>query len=326
MKNSIIRQITLTTLLGAAALGAHAQSSVTLYGLVDMSVGQFQAPGAAAQNAVENGKMTTSYYGFKGSEDLGGGLSANFVLESFLRADTGAAGRFNGDAQFSRTASVGLSGGFGSVNLGRNTTSLFVNSLLFNAFGDSYGFSPTIRHYFTSGTTTGDSAWNDSIKYTSPKFGGVSFTAHAALNENDGGSNTGVSGLYSGGPVALGVAWQKVKKGLTVDDTTTWQIGGSYNADVVKVFAQYGAVDNDTTAGKGSKIYGVGAAIPLGAGKVIAQWGRINPDTGSTLSTISLGYDYSLSKRTDAYLVLMNDKRDGLEAGNNYAVGVRHRF
>ncbi len=325
MKNSILRQITVAALFGSSVLGVHAQSSVTVYGLLDLSVGQFQAPGAASQNAVESGKMTTSYYGFKGSEDLGGGLSANFALEGFLRADDGSGGRFNGDTQFSRTASVGLSGGFGSVNLGRNTTSLFVNSLAFNAFGDSFGFSPTIRHYFTSGTTTGDTAWNDSIKYNSPKFGGASFTVQTALGEGNGGSNTGVSGQYSGGPLALGVAWQKVEKGLVEKDTTTWQIGGSYDASVAKVFAQYGVVDNDTT-GNSYKILGLGTSIPVGAGKVIAQWGRISPDTGSTRATISFGYDHNLSKRTDAYLVLMNDKIDGLATGNNYAVGIRHRF
>lgn len=325
MKNSIIRQITVTTVLGVAALGAHAQSNVTVYGLLDLSAGQFQAPGAVSQNAVESGKMTTSYYGFKGTEDLGGGLAANFALEGFLRADNGGAGRFNGDTQFSRTASVGLNGGFGAVNFGRNTTSLFQHSLIFNAFGDSFGFSPTIRGYFTSGTTTGDTAWSDSIKYSSPKFGGASVTVHTALGEGDGGSNTGLSGQYSGGPVALGAAWQKVKKGLTTDDTTTWQMGGSYNAEVAKVFAQYGVVDNDTT-GNRYKILGLGTAVPLGAGKVIAQWGQVSPDTGSKRTTISFGYDHSLSKRTDAYLVLMNDKIDGLATGNNYAVGVRHRF
>jgi hypothetical protein len=72
-----------------------------------------------------------------------------FALNSFLRADNGAAGRFNGDAFWARDAYVGLSGAFGTSLLGRNTTPLFVSTLLFNAFGDSFAFSPSIRQLFT---------------------------------------------------------------------------------------------------------------------------------------------------------------------------------
>ena len=155
--------------LGAGALvalagAAHAQSSVSLYGLLDMSVGRFQAPGAAASKGVDSGNMSTSYFGLKGNEDLGGGLGAVFAIESFLRGDTGASGRFNGDVFWARSAYVGLSSNsLGTVTMGRNTTSLFVNTLIFNAFGDSFGFSPSIRHTFTSGTVTGDTGWADSI-------------------------------------------------------------------------------------------------------------------------------------------------------------------
>lgn len=314
----------LTALAGAA----QAQSSVQLYGLVDMSVGRFQAPGAAAVKGVDSGNMSTSFFGFKGTEDLGSGLGAVFALESFMRSDTGASGRFNGDTFWARSAYVGLaSSSLGTVTLGRNTTSLFVNTLVFNAFGDSFGFSPSIRHTFTSGTVTGDSGWSDSIKYTSPRFGGASFTAHvAADDENVAGSgrNTGFSGLYFGGPLGLGFAWQKVKKG-TANDTTSWQLGGSYALGGTKLFAQYGSVDNDTT-GADFKITGLGASVGMGAGAFLAQWGRISPSAGSDRTTFTLGYDHNLSKRTDVYAVYMSDKIDGLSSGNNLAVGIRHRF
>ncbi len=314
--------------LVALAGAAQAQSSVSLYGLVDMSVGRFQAPGAAAFKGVDSGNMSTSFFGLKGTEDLGGGLGAVFAIESFMRNDTGAAGRFNGDTFWARSAYVGLnSSSMGTLTLGRNTTSLFVNTLIFNAFGDSFGFSPSIRHTFTSGTVTGDTGWSDSIKYTSPKFGGASFTAHvAADDENVAGSgrNTGFSGLYFGGPLGLGFAWQKVKKG-TANDTTTWQLGGSYAFGGTKVFAQYGSVDNDTT-GNDYKLTGLGSSIGMGTGAILVQWGRITPGTGSDRTTFSLGYDYNLSKRTDVYAVYMSDKIDGLSSGSSYAAGIRHRF
>ena len=317
---------TAAALLSATALGAQAQGNVSLYGLLDMSAGSFQNPGADAVKRVESGKMTTSYIGFKGSDDLGGGLSASFAIESFLRADNGEVGRFNGDAFWARNAYAAVNGGFGSVSLGRNTTSLFITTLVFNAFGDSFGFSPSIRHYFTSGTVTGDTGWSDSIKYTSPRFGGgASVAAHVALGEGSGGRNSGVAGLYFAGPLSLGGAWQKVEKGAALDDTSSWQLAGAYELATVKLFAQYGNVKNETTVNR-FKITGLGAAVPVGLGKVLAQWGRISPDTGAKLTTLSLGYDHNLSKQTDVYAVYMNDKREGLAAGNNYGVGIRLRF
>jgi predicted porin len=186
--------------------------------------------------------------------------------------------------------------------------------------------SPSIRHYFTSGTTTGDSGWNDSVRYTSPKFGGAAFTAHVAAGEGNGGRNTGVSGLYFGGPLSLSAAWQRVKKGATVADTTTWQLGGAYDFKLAKVFAQYGQVDNDTT-GNSYKITGLSAAVPVGdLGKALVQWGQIDPKTGAKRTTVTIGYDHYLSKRTDLYGVYMSDQLSGLSTGNNYCVGVRHRF
>lgn len=325
MKRNLVRQLAFASWVCMAGTGAYAQGNVQIYGLLDLSAGRTQAPGSTATNGVDSGKMTTSHLGFKGSEDLGDGLKATFAIEHFLRADTGSAGRFDADTFWARTANVGLSGGFGSVNLGRNTPSLFVQTLIFNAFGDSFGFSPSIRHYFTSGTTSGDTGWSDSVKYTSPKVGGATFTLHGAMGEGNGGRNVGASVLYFGGPMAAGLAWQKVEKGATVPDTTTWQLAGSYDFQVAKAFAQYGQVDNDSN-GNGYKITGLGLAVPVGAGKALAQWGRINPDTGASRSTLTVGYDYFLSKRTDAYVAYMNDKISGQSAGNSYSVGIRHRF
>jgi predicted porin len=323
-------QLRATALAAGAFLilcaSAQAQSSVSLYGLIDLSVGSFQNPGADAAKAVASGNMSTSFFGLKGSEDLGGGLSAQFAIESFMRNDTGAAGRFNGDPFWARSAYVGLaSTSLGTVNLGRNTTSLFVNTLIFNAFGDSFGFSPAIRHYFTSGTTSGDTGWSDSVKYTSPRLGGLTFTAHLAAGETDGGKNGGASALYFGGPLALGLAWQRAHKGAGVADTDSWQLGASYDFKVVKLFGQYGSVDNDSS-GNSYDITGLGASVPVGAGSLLAQWGRISPETGSSRTTFSVGYDYFLSKRTDLYAVYMSDKISGLDTGTNYGVGIRHKF
>ncbi len=322
-----LRPLATGTLLATLALGAQAQSSVNVYGLMDLSVGSTKAPGGTATTAVDSGKLTTSYYGFGGREDLGGGLAATFRIEGFLRAASGDAGRFTGDPQFSRTASVGLSSArLGSVTLGRNTTALFVSTLGFNAFGDSFGYSPSIRHYFTSGTATGDSGWSDSIAYNSPTWGGFK-TGAMVTSKTGNGSNWSVNMGYGAGPLAVSLVHQQVKKdgAAAVAATDTTQLGASYDFGVAKAFLQLGQVDN-TTTGNDYTISGVGARMPLGAGAVIAQYGQIAPQTGADRKTLSVGYLHSLSRRTELYGVAMHDKLDGLSSGGGYSFGIRHRF
>jgi predicted porin len=328
---SFARLRPVTAALALLALGgtASAQSSVTLYGLFDVSASVSRAPGGSSMNSVDSGKMTTSYLGLRGSEDLGGGLSALFKLEHFLRADTGEAARSGTDPFWSRTAHVGLSGAqWGTLTLGRNTTPLFVATLAYNAFGDSFGYSPSIRHYFTSGTTTGDSGWSDSFVYSSPRFGGVSVGLSGSLGEGSNGRNWGANVSYAGGPVGASLVYQEVKKDGTaaIADTRTSQLGLSYDFSVVKAFGQYGYVHNLTTT-RSYHIAGLGARVPVTtAGAVLAQWGRITPDSGARRNTLSLGYDHNLSKRTDVYLVGMRDKVENLSTGLSVSVGVRHRF
>ena len=324
------RSVVLAALVALAAPAAFAQSSVTMYGLVDLSVGSSKAPGGTASKNITSGNMSTSFIGFKGSEDLGGGLSAVFAIESFMRNDTGAAARFDGDTFWARSAYVGVASKAGTVTLGRNTTSLFVNTLIFNAFGDSFGFSPAIRQTFTSGGSfqvSGDTGWSDSVKYSSPNFGGLSFTGHAALGENNGGRNLGLSALYFAGPLAAGFAWQSVEKGTGPfnPDTTAWQLGASFNMAPVKFYGQYGTSDNKTINNT-SKVIGLGADYTMGVGKLMVQWNKLSPDVGADLTTMSFGYGYQMSKRTDLYAVYMSEKKTGLSTGNTYGVGVRHRF
>lgn len=333
----IVRSLALAALAALGATAVQAQSSVSIYGLIDLSIGSTKAPGGTASKNVNSGNMSTSFIGFKGNEDLGGGMSTVFAIESFMRNDTGAAGRFDGDTFWARSAYVGLTSGAGTLTIGRITTSLFVNTLLFNSFGDSFGFSPAIRQTFTSSTAprtqatdvqvSGDTGWSDSVKYNSPSFGGLSFTAHAAAGEGVGGRNFGLSALYFGGPFAAGFAWQKVEKGTGAfnPDTTAWQLGGSFKLDALKLYAQYGSNDNKTLDNT-IKVIGLGADYSIGLGKILVQWNKLSPDVGADQKAFSLGYDYQMSKRTDLYAVYMNEKKTGLSTGNSYAVGVRHRF
>ena len=328
--NKLLATAVPIALLALGAGAAQAQSSVALYGLVDVSVGSSKLPGGQAIKSADSGKMSTSYIGFSGNEDLGGGLAAFFTLDSFLRADVGNNGRFNGDNFWARNAFVGLrSKELGTLRAGRNTTPLFVSTLAFNAFGDSFGYSPSIRAFFTSNTVSGDSGWSDSVQYLSPKFGGASFGAIVAAGEGAGGRNWGLNGGYGAGPFAAAFVFQKVAKNSSataaVDDTKTWQLSASYDLGAAKLFGQAGKVDNETTK-RDYKIASIGAAVPMGEGKWLAQYSRISASAGADRKTFSFGYDYQLSKRSDIYAVAMSDKLSGLSSGNSYSLGLRHRF
>lgn len=333
------------TLLGGS-LPVLAQDSVKLYGLIDLNAGQFQAAGAQKTWQVSNGDFSTSFIGFSGREDLGGGLSAGFAIESFFRPDTGRSGRVAIDAPpradvfWARAANVSLAGGFGTVRIGRQTAAMFVSSLIFNPFGDSFGFSPTIRHYYTS-ALVGDSGWSNAVSYQTPNFGGLSATLQASLGEGAAksvGKNVGANVLYFAGPLALTAAWQKVKSDYDLRfsttlapgfvDQTAYQFGASYNAGPVKVFGQFGKVDTDAAADTTAKIYQVGASVPVGAGKFLASYGNLKYTGGrvGTSKVTTLGYDHDLSKRTDVYAIYLNDKFTNLRTGSTFAVGIRHRF
>lgn len=314
----------------ALPTAALAQSSVTLSGLLDISAGQSKPAGSSNKVwNVDNGQMTTSWFGVSGSEDLGGGLSALFTLQSFMRADTGASGRFGADTFWARNAFVGLaSTSLGKVTIGRNTTPFFVTTLSFNPFGDSFGYSPSIRHYFTSGTLTGDSGWSDSVLYTSPKLGGATLQLFVAAAEAAAsGRNHGVNLRWGAGAFDSAFSWQDVKKdgAAAVADTKSWQAAASYDFGVARLFGQFGNVANKTT-GNEYDITGLGASVPVGNGKILAQWGQIRPETGAKRKTFSAGYDYFLSRRTDLYAVAMSDKIDGQTSGSAFSVGIRHRY
>jgi predicted porin len=313
---------------------AQAQSSVSVYGLMDMSAGQFQAAGAEKVWKAESGNMTTSFLGFKGTEDLGGGLKARFQIEHFLRLDAGAAGRYNGDAFWARTAFVGLQGAFGASSLGRNTTPLFVSTLLFNPFGDSFGFSPSIRHWFL-GAVAGDTGWSNSLAYNSPKYGGLSVNLLGNLGEGAAGAqgkNLGGNLLYFGGPFAATLAWQQVRNGgLPVGATKqdAFQLGGSYDIGAAKLFLQVGHIKTEAATDTKTRLYEFGATVPVGLGRLLASYGHAKASAtaaGVTLKTLSLGYDHNLSKNTDVYAVYMNDRATALDTGNTFAAGIRLRF
>ena len=333
-------------LFGAAA-PSWAQSSVQIYGLLDVSAGQFQNAGGLKVKRLDSGNFSTSHIGFRGTEDLGGGLRAGFTLESFLRMDTGAAGRADVDVFWARNANVNLAGSFGNIRLGRMGPPMWISTLQFNAFGDSFGFSPSVRQYYSlpAGTpVVGDSGWNNAIAYSTPALGGLSATVMVAAGDgtvNSRGKNLGANVTYRAGPLGVTAAWQDVKSqgvlGRPISafpgfsGQTAYQVGGSYDLKVVRFFVQYGKISTDATLDVDTTNVHLGASVPLGKGALLAAYGTSDvdlqgPTPERTSKIMTLGYDYAMSKRTNVYAIYLSDKFTGLSDGTTYAVGMRHRF
>lgn len=335
--------------LGGALLcatAAHAQSSVQLMGLTDVYVGSLKNAGDAGRSTVVgSGGMTTSWFGFKGTEDLGGGLRANFALTSFIKVDSGAQGRFPNDTFFSRDANVGLSGSFGSVTLGRGMAPNFLPSIVSNPLGDSFTFAPLILHMNVplfnasswGSTTPSDTGWSNEVIYSTPNMGGLTANLHYQFGGIAGDSskkNVGVNALYFSGPVTLTAFYERDQmSNPAVPNTylgttkTDWMVGGAYDFTVVKAFASYGQAKADNSPNK-AKTTQLGVSVPAGAtGKVLASWAQTKMSaTDVSRKTFTVGYDYFLSKRTDLYVMAMNDRITHQTTGTSFGVGVRHRF
>lgn len=335
MKKTIVA----AAVAGVISTGAFAQN-VTLSGLIDAYVGSMQYSGDKRTNAANSGGMTTSWWGMSGEEKLGSGLTAEFKITGFFRGDTGAYGRFVNDPALSRDAWVGLKGDFGTVHLGRDLAPNFLPTVIFNAFGDSFSFSPVVLHAnvpLFNGTgwgaaNAGDTGWSNQVRYTTPNFGGLSGNVHYQLGEvagNTGKRNVGVNFLYFGGPFALGGFWHSVRVNnpvnAVVPEQKAWMLAGKAGVGPANVYAQYERANNDN--GNDSKTASLSADLAAGPGKVLAGWANTKwTASGAKRDTFSLGYDYNLSKRTDLYAVYMNDKITNYDRGNSFAVGVRHRF
>lgn len=319
-----------------AAAGAHAQSSVQIYGVLDLGVGTYRDAGGGRSAQVASGKMTTSYLGFKGTEDLGGGLQAFFALESHLRLDTGEPGRNATDPYFSRNSYVGLkSPRAGALILGRYNTPLWLAAVSTNPFNASTGFSPSLRLLFGPiGKTGGDGVWSNSVIYETPRIAGLGGMVQHQMKETAQGGNTGANITYNaGGPLVLAAAVQQVEAPYTRGKESVALVGGAYNFGFLRAFGQYARVKEEATpaatANTRDRIAQVGASIPVGTpGAVLVSYaeaktsGALNGDR----KIFSLGYDHRLSKRTDLYTVLMSDRYNALRRGDSFGIGIRHIF
>lgn len=318
-------------------VAANAQSSVALYGLLDVAVGSFKASGAPAATIGEvSGAQSASFWGMRGTEDLGSGFKAGFAIEGYFLVNNGQAGRFAGDTTFSRNAYVDLASPYGTLRLGRVVTPFYYITARTNPMGASFRFSPFMTQTWVSDfgrTVLGDTSWDSSILYESPSIYGIKFTLDETA-PGTGAHNQSATVEYNQGPFYLAGVVQRVKTGLAITPhiyrVDTYFFGGTYNLEYAKLYASYthdaysinGAIDNT---------YHGGVSIPIEFLVLEVDYSRTNTLVGGGAAnhfrnTAGVTFDYLLSKATDLYASYMYDKLSTAGTANSFGVGIRHTF
>lgn len=351
----IRKSMLLGAILGSALIGtAHADSTVTLYGLID--TGLYYQTGKVGQNDVNRGQNGSSYkssigmgsgqesesrFGLRGTEDLGGGLQANFVLESGFSSTDGT--RNESDRLFGRRATVGLSDDtWGSIDLGRTY------NLASDWFGD---IDPFGTDFMQSSMGTAFSAANtvrydNMVLYKTPVMGGFQFGVGYAFKFDDVDRETNfqtkdnnraltVGARYTSGPLEIVGSYDRQYLYPSQPAPQQFIIGAAYDFQVAKLALAYGrtrdgvlsgqeyslvggAFNNNTAAkgegdtndaftSRGLKIgsYLVGLTVPVSSTtSVFGSWQYADANQGlSNTSVYSIGSTYNLSKRTNLYAV-----------------------
>lgn len=337
---------TLIALAAVAATSAFAQSTVTLYGVADQGYNtDKKTVGAVATKTTGlTSILSGSRFGFKGTEDLGGGLKANFLMEYSVQPDEATTSMAN------RQSFVGLEGAFGTVNLGRQYTQIHAIQGAFDANGNA-----TAAGWLGGGTST--VRQSNAIVYSTPSFNGFSAAVelgHAEVPQTssvtgNAGNTTALGLNYANGPLsvkavtesikltALSYAAPGVSAAATLSDALATRkansIGASYDLGMAKVMAVSTSAKAGSAADAGKvTTTNFGVSAPLGAvtlNATVSNGKYIDSGAASVkTSGYQVGANYSLSKRTTAYALMGQGKNKAATETKHdtFAVGVRHTF
>ena len=318
MKKSLIALAVL-----AASGAAMAQSSVTMYGVVDLGVAKLDGVSTqmSGSSTMNNGN---SRLGVRGVEDLGGGLKASFNFEQGINAESGKT-----DANtFQRAAWLGLSGNFGSVRLGRSLTPSYYGMAAWELTGAANYSAAANQFGFVAAGSRNDSQF----AYTTPNFGGFSATLGYIMKPDNSGIAGGAAEgnakydlnvIYANGPIAAALSYNKTK-----DFKGNASLGGSYDFGVAKIAASW---QDGYKGGRGiegqqkQSGFTIGGTVPIGAFSVTLDVAR---DTKAKDTDVVVEGKYALSKRTFAYAAYYKDGEKKLSTGakNHLGLGIRHNF
>jgi predicted porin len=337
------------------SIAAQAQSAVTVFGVVDTAWNHVSASGAGSLNRILEGGNSNSRFGFRGQEDLGGGLKAGFWLENGFNPDTGTSGATStnnidsaANALFGRRATVSLMGGWGELRLGRDFVPSFTSlGASMHPFGtNGVGGSGFLFYPVNAGGTTPRTniRASNGINYFLPSgLGG--FTGHLAyaLGEQttagatkDDGKYVGGRLGYTAGPISVAVATGKTL--YATGDYTQTNVGTTYQIGPAKLMLLWG--ENKVGTTKTTAVM-LGTQFKVGNGEIRAAYTDLNAKgVASDAHQISLGYVHDLSKRTALYVTASQIDNKGagktfhlgvapVTAGGNssgYELGLRHNF
>ena len=326
MKKNLPALAVLTLLCGAA----YAQSSVTLYGVADVGIGKEagQKIGMISGYVVNH---TTSYIGFRGIEDLGGGLKAGFKLEQYINLRDGAVIQPNHQllkTNYARAANVWLEGGFGQFKMGQSVTPSHSAMVAWNIFGD-VNYSSTIERYASVGQA---SRSNSQFSYKTPVFSGFSAEiAFVTKADNNDKAKYDFNLMYDNGPLVAAIAYNKTK-----DSKANYALGAKYNFGMFALSAGYYDTRDQVfpilPAGSKTRMagYSIGGSVDFDNITLALELQRQHKSEYALQNVTyklkkytegTLAAKYALSKRTFIYADYLR-----LEGGNNYGLGIQHRF
>jgi predicted porin len=341
---------------------ATAQSSVTLFGIVDTSLSHGSGS-VSSKTSLANSAFNSSRLGFRGTEDLGGGMSASFWLEAGVASDDGRGSATNTNNQatggavagigggqgltFNRRATVSLAGGWGELRLGRDYVPQFWNLTLFDPFNaNGVGGNQLVNGANGLNVTSqpvGVRASNNIGYFLPGGLGGVYGQLNYYLGENNSGTPTSSDGRgvgfrlgYASGPINVAVASGTTK--YATGDFRQSNLAGQWDTAVAKFVAQ---VSRDRLGAVHARGWLIGAIVPFGADDVHATYARYRTDLAGTPESgkFAISYVHNFSKRTAVYATYARLKNSGgatqalggsVTAANGsstgYDVGVRHSF
>ena len=309
------RTLIVAAISALAAGSALAQSNVTIYGRLNTSVERWDANGVKTTQMVNN----SSRLGFKGNEDLGGGLRAGFQLEHGFNSDTGLpAASFWG-----RQSEVNLAGGFGTLRLGNFTSeAYFATSDYIGMHNHETGTSSDALYAYIGRNT-------NKLAYRTPEFlKGLTIEAAVSAGEGVAGRTRSydLAANYGAGPLHVGFGFEKNGTANQYAVSATYELGSLIFAGMVQRDKNAYGSGNRTNV-RGAVAYMMGASeFHINAGKA-GDYSN-TPNSGATQVTV--GYNYNLSKRTKVYAFYTKidaEARTGYASDfSSLAVGVRHNF
>lgn len=299
MKKSLIALAVL-----AASGAAMAQSSVTLYGVVDAGIA-YEDNGTATTTRMDSSNLNGNRWGLKGTEDLGGGLKAIFTVEAGFSLDTGA--QADAARVFNRQSFVGVQSGFGTVKLGRQMNPVYATAAKWDSFGDALAGDSSRLFSYNGSRTDNMVSYNYSSNgfYGELQYGLGEVPGNNSITEGDSAGRTaGMFVGYKAGAFDVVLTHQNIHNNPYTTSTKMTLLGGNYDFGMVKLFAAYAQEKTDGVGAKDQKDAHLGLSAPIGsAGTVMVSYLAKQDDLNANADAnqVAIGYIHTLSKRTALY-------------------------